>query len=168
MNFMSFRHGEKREFRTHFQIYRTGFSGFDKSINVVQTLAGDVQFRPCTRHQIRPLVLRVSSGGSNNSAHFEATVLNHCERFFEVVGFLAGLDLNMASACSVVFQNLVLYAIHVADHRFGTDALVEAFRQGAVAGEHHVRSLYQSPNDIIADPFSGGKHNARLTCHKGG
>lgn len=165
---MSFRHGEKREFRTHFQIYRTGFSGFDKSINVVQTLAGDVQFRTCTCHQIRPLVLRVSSGGSNNSAHFEATVLNHCERFFEVVGFLAGLDLNMASACSVVFQNLVLYAIHVADHRFGTDALVEAFRQGAVAGEHHVRSLYQSPNDIIADPFSGGKHNARLTCHKGG
>ena len=113
-------------------------------------------------------MLRVSSGGSNDGAHLKAFVLNHCERFFEVVGFLAGLDLNTASAYSVVFQSLGFYAIHVADHRLGTDALVEAFSQGAVTGNHHVRSLYQNPDDIIADPFSGGKHNARLTCHKDG
>jgi hypothetical protein len=78
------------------------------------------------------------------------------------------LDINMASACSVVFQNLGFYTIHVADHRLRVDASVEAFRQGAVAGEHHVCSFYQRHNDIIACPFSGGKHDACLTCHKEG
>ena len=113
-------------------------------------------------------MLGVSSGRSNDGANLDTPFLNPCQRLFEIICFLAGLEINMAPVCSEAFQNLGLYAIHVADDRLRTNASIEAFDQGAITGQHHVRSLNQSHDDIIVGPFSGGKNDTCLTCHKEG
>tara|TARA_B100001769_G_C22016675_1_gene546354 strand:- start:123 stop:464 length:342 start_codon:yes stop_codon:yes gene_type:complete len=113
-------------------------------------------------------MLRVSSGSSNDGANLDATFLNPCQRLFEVICFLAGLEINKASVCSETFQNFGLYAIHVADDRLRTNASIEAFDQGAITGQHHVRSLNQSHDDIILSPFSSGKNDTCLTWHTDG
>ena len=98
-------------------------------------------------------MLRVSSRSSNDGANLDTDSLNPCQRLFEVICFLAGLEFNMAPVCSEAFQNLGLYAIHVADDRLRTNASIETFGQGSITGQHHVRSLNQSHDDIIVGPF---------------
>lgn len=113
-------------------------------------------------------MLWISSCGSNDGASFDVPVLNALQCLFEVVCFLAGLELNMPPLGPIIFQNLRLYTIHVANDRLWEYASIQARGQGTITGEHHVRSFNQRHDDIIVGPFSGGKHDTCLTCHMDG
>jgi len=113
-------------------------------------------------------VLGVSSRGSNDAANIESVLLNPCQCLGEIVVLLVGLEMNIAPLSSIPLQNFRLDAVHVAEDGLRKDTPVEAFTQGAVAGKHHIGLLDQRQDDLIANPFSGGKHNTRLTCHKSG
>ena len=88
--------------------------------------------------------------------------------FAQVMAVLFFSSFNPAVKINKSFDDGRLDAVHVAEDGLRKDTPVEAFTQGAVAGKHHIGLLDQRQDDLIANPFPGGKHNTRLTCHKSG